>query len=1052
MSWGKWLETATTVIKSVETSVEAKLVEASGEEKEVEKKGEEEGKGYGRQQHHVPLPTSLPPLLPSPSLLPSPPSLHSLSSNKSITTPNQRAPSLEDLLNNDTLLEGLLGKPSPSTLKKTHSRTEQGRIKVPRNQGVPVSRELFKNKRQSPGGQKTMSRESNHISFPKENGHTPNKHPKSTHPKQVQQPQKTKANIQQHETTQSAEETSGEDENNRQQEAVQEKQPMVQQDHNHLSLDPNLSPLSHLNSPHQELPTQHHTEKDLNGEESEKEGDSVGVTECHPQQLQLTDQLQHPEFTHLSPLQLDEAQLQPTHPQPHHSQQQSNEEEEYNTEEPEERGESGEREERERQRETEESESQTDLPSSSPLPSSLSHLHHQISLLTSVLEERERQIESLSGELGTMSNKHSEEVAHSDALSRALALEKEKNMELQKSNNNFRDANTKLERELTRERIKNEEIDLDGMKQEFSSRLGHLERNNKNLSKERDEARKQLRDNEKLLAEKDDIILQLRSEGENLSKKQLTLEGTTKKLRITEKENEELIKNLQSELEIKKTQVLELDKLVQSLRLTQSKYTDTLSTMKEASEDTAKQLEEKHLLTETSQQRIRELEAALERAWKEIAELKKQLVIACDSAESAVLEATSNQKKHYEDLLKKHRKELKEKESAFSKTISKLRLSVSRITEESQWKEDNWRKENQLLQRRLQAAEDRNEELSLAVPDATRPLLRQIDSIMASHSKSIDEWTQLELALNRRLEEEEKERGKERERNSELRMENSDLKRSIGSLEKQVEALRGRNKGLLEELDSQKDIVEDFRSKAQANTVKLTRLEKKKEELLKEKEKLEDEVQQYKQGGTIASEHFLPFNSNTDHPPNLSDPPSPSNPNSNNTPNGGATSQSDRDSSDSDFNDDSSRTPSSDRFIKFNNDLNHLKKVVGEEHKGGYHIQMLEANILQKNGELRNLMNVVKNLEKQKGTLEDELVTLTTKNEELMEEVSRLNKLAQEVNEIKGRYMTALDMLGEKSERVEELTLDLQDMKDLYRTQISELTFKIEQLEKKNTP
>lgn len=44
--------------------------------------------------------------------------------------------------------------------------------------------------------------------------------------------------------------------------------------------------------------------------------------------------------------------------------------------------------------------------------------------------------------------------------------------------------------------------------------------------------------------EKDQIIAELRSEGEKLSKQQLTLNNTIKKLRAAEKENQKMITSL----------------------------------------------------------------------------------------------------------------------------------------------------------------------------------------------------------------------------------------------------------------------------------------------------------------------------------------------------------------------------------------------------------------------------------------------------------------------------------------------------------------------------
>ena len=81
--------------------------------------------------------------------------------------------------------------------------------------------------------------------------------------------------------------------------------------------------------------------------------------------------------------------------------------------------------------------------------------------------------------------------------------------------------------------------------------------------------------------------------------------------------------------------------------------------------------------------------------------------------------------------------------------------------------------------------------------------------------------------------------------------------------------------------------------------------------------------------------------------------------------------------------------------------------------------------------------------------LQDELVNLTTKNENLASELKELGKTRQQLTEMTSRYSTALDLLGEKEEQVEECKADIQDLKVLYKNQINELLEQIDKLKKK---
>jgi hypothetical protein len=55
------------------------------------------------------------------------------------------------------------------------------------------------------------------------------------------------------------------------------------------------------------------------------------------------------------------------------------------------------------------------------------------------------------------------------------------------------------------------------------------------------------------------------------------------------------------------------------------------------------------------------------------------------------------------------------------------------------------------ITRRSQAAEARHEELTAALPEATRPLLRQIEAMQASSAAHAQAWAAAERSLQERL-------------------------------------------------------------------------------------------------------------------------------------------------------------------------------------------------------------------------------------------------------------------------------------------------------------
>ena len=73
-----------------------------------------------------------------------------------------------------------------------------------------------------------------------------------------------------------------------------------------------------------------------------------------------------------------------------------------------------------------------------------------------------------------------------------------------------------------------------------------------------------------------------------------------------------------------------------------------------------------------------------------------------------------------------------------------------------------------MLQSRLQAAEAHQEDLSFMGQEATRPLLRQIESLQAQYSSSQKDWETLEKNMLGRVREAESSRALLQEREREL--------------------------------------------------------------------------------------------------------------------------------------------------------------------------------------------------------------------------------------------------------------------------------------------
>ena len=101
---------------------------------------------------------------------------------------------------------------------------------------------------------------------------------------------------------------------------------------------------------------------------------------------------------------------------------------------------------------------------------------------------------------------------------------------------------------------KNNDAEMEALREEFQHRLGAAERKVYALTKERDMLRREQGkkgDTSTLLREKDEIIKQVMKEGEELSKKQAVQEAAMKKLRAQVRELEEDKARLSSKLQVR---------------------------------------------------------------------------------------------------------------------------------------------------------------------------------------------------------------------------------------------------------------------------------------------------------------------------------------------------------------------------------------------------------------------------------------------------------------------------------------------------------------------
>lgn len=567
---------------------------------------------------------------------------------------------------------------------------------------------------------------------------------------------------------------------------------------------------------------------------------------------------------------------------------------------------------------------------------------------------------------------------------------------------------------------KSNEAEIEFLRDEYHQRVAALERKVYALTKERDTLRREQSkksDAAALLKEKDEIINQVMAEGEELSKKQAAQESQIRKLRAQIRELEEEKKGLIAKLQGEENKVESIKK-------------DKTATEK--------------LLQET-----------IEKHQAELATQKEYYTNALNAAKEAEVQAEERANHEARTALESRLREAEEREAMLIQALEELRQTLSRTEQQAVFKEDMLRREIEDLQKRYQASERRCEELITQVPDSTRPLLRQIEAMQENTARRAEAWAAVERTLNSRLQEAEAKAAAAEERQRSVNERLSQTLSRINVLEAQISCLRAEQTQLSRSLEKERQRAAENRqeylvAKEDADTQEgrakqleeeIRELRKKhKQELqdaLSHRERLEQEIQLEKTA-RLDLERTTRLHSAT-----VPDQTSLSRHNSA-FENGNLTRKLSNASSLSSMEESvflQASLDSSDNFSE--------KRNTGETTISPYYLRSMtpsafEATLRQKEGEIASYMSRLASMEAIRDSLAEELVKMTEQCEKLRAETAMLPGLRAELEAIRRRHSSALELMGERDEELEELRADIVDLKEMYREQVNLLVNKIQ--------
>ncbi|KAJ8259758.1 hypothetical protein GJAV_G00173070 [Gymnothorax javanicus] len=605
--------------------------------------------------------------------------------------------------------------------------------------------------------------------------------------------------------------------------------------------------------------------------------------------------------------------------------------------------------------------------------------------------------------------------------------------------------------------LKEESTTVQSLKDEFTQRIAESERKAQLACKERDITKKEIKglreelstrlnssETLEIIREKEEQIKGLLEEGEKLSKQQLQHSNIIKKLRAKEKENEALLTKHSKKLKEQEEELKHLQQVLDGKEDVEKQHRENIKKLNAVVERQEKEAGRLQSDMEELLEQNRSLQAALDNSYKELAELHKANATKVSEAQELALSQEIQAKEQVTMALEKAQEEARLQQEALANQVADLRLALQRAEQQQARKEDYLREEISELQQRLQGAETRNQELSQSVTSATRPLLRQIENLQATLAGQTASWEKLEKSISDRLVDAQAQLAVAVEKERSAAEELLAIKAQLASLDSQNSLLRQEKGRLQGQLDAEKSRREKLEDDSSREHIELENLrgehsraleEARKDKLLltnqleMERMKVEQEKKKY-----YLAQEALKEKERKAQVHSVSEPPA-------------------------------SSTPSLSRSSSISGDMAGLQSSLLSQHEDGLDhsfgmtmsvsgsnlyemarlsggssvIENLQSQLKLRDGEIAHLQVEISSLEKTRSIMAEELVKLTSQNDEMEEMVKEIPKLRVQLKELEQRHNTILQMYGEKAEEAEELRLDLEDVKNMYKTQIDEL-------------
>merc|ERR1719369_2276060 len=551
--------------------------------------------------------------------------------------------------------------------------------------------------------------------------------------------------------------------------------------------------------------------------------------------------------------------------------------------------------------------------------------------------------------------------------------------------------------------------------------------------------------------EKEEIINDLRSEGEALAKQNGKQAEIIRKLRAKEKGHDSEITKLKCDLEKNVSEVERLRKSLAAKNNLEGSQSEAIKTLTEANQ--AWETENKKIKNELEDniEKVAGLRSSLESAYREMAEMKRKLEEAAGEAAAAALSKEVSLREEAVSQLDEERRAWILQKTLLEGQVVNLQDSIHMQEGASRGREEMYRQEIATLRIKLEQSDNRHEDLAESVGQATKPLLRQIETLQASLREVTNVQERVEQNMAERLQVATHSLAQAQDRERSLQEQWRGASGKIvgleGQLAREEEARRMAETKVDEVQEKIKLLEENLIKKEKFHDEEKMILVEENGELKREKEflssslsaeKSESEnrrkkslalMDQLKERDRRVKELQLEMESRL----NTSKEDSMTSIQSSPTPSLSQISIAGSESF--------SRDPWPEEV--FSMPAYSAAPSLYESVKMGNTTALLEnmqSQLKLKEGELAQLQAEYVNIERVRESMGQELTKLTIKADQIDSLTEELARLKEEYQTLQQKYQTMLTMYGEKVEEAEELKLDLQDVKEMYKMQIDQLT------------